>query len=306
MKTMINTSQTTTARLKLRRYDWFDYINYILLALFTFITLYPFIFVFVGAFNEGTDYMRGGVYLWPRVFSLDNFTLILNDSRLLIGFQNTIARTVLGTITATFFTSMVAYAMSRNDLPFRNVFHRLNIFTLFFGGGLIPYYLVLRNLDLLNSFWVYIIPTLYSVFNMIVLQSHFRDIPEEIHESAVMDGAGEFRIFLQMYLPLSKPIIATVALWIAVFHWNSFFDSMVFTTDANLQTLQYFLVKLIKEASFAQGEAAARVPAQVVRTTSITTLRYAAIVLSTLPILAVYPFMQRYLIKGIMIGSVKG
>jgi putative aldouronate transport system permease protein len=141
---------------------------------------------------------------------------------------------------------------------------------------------------------------------MIVLQSYFRDIPEEIHESAVMDGAGEFRIFLQIYLPLSIPIIATVALWIAVFHWNSFFDSMVFTTDANLQTLQYFLVKLIKEASFAQGEAAARVPAQVVRTTSITTLRYAAIVLSTIPILAAYPFMQRYLIKGIMIGSVKG
>lgn len=303
---MVNILRNPSAKLKLNKFGWFDYINYLFLAIFSFIALYPFIFVFVGAFNEGTDYMRGGVYFWPRIFSLDNFTLILNDNRLLTGFRNTIARTVLGTISATFFTSMVAYAMSRNDLPFRKVFNRVNIFTLFFGGGLIPYYLVLRNLNLLNNFWVYVIPTLYSVFNMIVLQSYFRDIPEEIHESAIMDGAGEFRIFLQMYLPLSIPVIATIALWIAVFHWNSFFDSMVFTTDADLQTLQYFLVKLIKEASFAQGEAAARVPAQVVRTTSITTLRYAAIVLSTIPILMVYPFMQRYLIKGILVGSIKG
>jgi putative aldouronate transport system permease protein len=296
----------TALKRKLYKFDWFDYINYIFLAIFTFLTFYPFIFVFAGAFNQGTDYMRGGVFFWPRVFSLDNFTMILNDNRLLIGFKNTIARTILGTISATFFTSMIAYAMSRKDLPFRDAIHKINLFTLFFGGGLIPFYLVLKNLDLLNHFSVYLIPTLYSVFNMIVLQSYFKDIPEEIHESALMDGAGEFRIFLQIYLPLSKPIIATVALWIAVFHWNSFFDSMVFTTNANLQTLQYFLVKLIKEASFAQGEAAAHVPSQVVRTTSITTLRYAAIVLSTIPILAVYPFMQRYLIKGIMIGSIKG
>ncbi len=303
---MTNMLKTSALRMKFNKFDWFDYTNYFFLAVFTFITLYPFIFVFAGAFNQGTDYMKGGVYFWPRVFSLDNFRMILNDSRLLIGFKNTIARTVLGTVSATFFTSMVAYAISRNDLPFRNAISRFNLFTLFFAGGLIPFYLVLKNLNLLNNFMVYIIPTLYSVFNMIVLQSYFRDIPEEIHESAIIDGAGEFRIFLQIYIPLSKPIIATVALWIAVFHWNSFFDSMVFTTNPNLQTLQYFLVKLIKEASFAQGEAAAHMPSQVVRTTSITTLRFAAIVLSTIPILAVYPFMQRYLIKGIMIGSVKG
>lgn len=306
MKKNINIFKKTALRLHLNKFNWFDYSNYIFLAIFSFITLYPFIFVLVGAFNEGTDYMKGGVYFWPRVFSLDNFTMILNDHRLLTGFKNTIARTVLGTISAIFFTAMVAYAMSRKDLPFRKAINRFNIFTLFFGGGLIPFFLVLKNLNLLNSFWVYIIPNLYSVFNMIILQNYFRNIPEEIHESAVIDGAQEFRIFFQIYLPLSKPILATVALWIAVFHWNAFFDSMVFTTNADLQTLQHFLVKLIREASFAQGEAAARIPAQVVRTTSIATLRYAAIVLSTLPILVIYPFMQRYLIKGIMGGSIKG
>ena len=293
-------------KLNIHRFNGFDYFNYTFLIIFSFIALYPFIYVFAGAFNEGMDYMRGGVYFWPRVFSLDNFKMIFNDSRLIIGFRNTIARTIIGVITGTLFTAMVAYAMSRNDLPFRKAINRFNIFTLFFSGGLIPYFMVLKYLNLLNNFWVYIIPYLYSVFNMIILQSYFREVPEEIHESAIIDGAGEPRIFWNLYLPISKPIIATIALWIGVFHWNSFFDSMVFTTDSSLQTLQFFLVTLIKEASFAQGEAAARVPAQVVRSTSITTIRYAAIVVSTIPILAIYPFMQRYLIKGIMVGSVKG
>lgn len=294
------------SKLRIQRFNWFDYINYTFLLIFSFVALYPFIYVFVGSLNEGMDYMRGGVYFFPRVFSFDNFTMIFNDNRLFVGFRNTIARTVIGVVTGTFFTAMVAYAMSRKDLPFRKAIIRFNIFTLFFNGGLIPYFMVLKYLNLLNNFWVYIIPYLYSVFNMIILQNYFKDVPEEMHESAIVDGAGEFRIFLKLYLPISKPIVATIALWIGVFHWNSFFDSMVFTTDAELQTLQFFLVKLIKEASFAQGEAAARVPAQVVRTTSITTIRYAAIVVSTIPILAVYPFMQRYLIKGIMVGSVKG
>jgi putative aldouronate transport system permease protein len=200
-----------TRKLKLHRFNWFDYINYAFLALFSFIALYPFIFVFVGAFNEGTDYMRGGVYFWPRIFSLDNFTLIMNDNRLFVGFRNTIARTILGTISATFFTAMVAYAMSRKDLPFRNVINRINIFTLFFGGGLIPYYLVLRNLNLLNNFLVYIIPTLYSVFNMIVLQSYFRDIPEEferLYQEALTElnalGLPEVKEFNDKYFQAAK------------------------------------------------------------------------------------------------------
>lgn len=293
-------------RIGIDKFNWFDYSNYAFLIIFAFLALYPFIYVFAGAFSQGTDYMRGGIYFIPRVFSLDNFTMIFNDSRLFIGFKNTILRTVIGVVAGTLFTALVAYGMSRKDLPFRKAINRFNIFTLFFTGGLIPYFMVLKYLGLLNTFWVYILPNLYSVFNMIILQSYFREIPEEMHESAVIDGAGEFRIFAQLYLPLSKPVIATIALWIGVFHWNSFFDSMVFTTDANLQTLQYFLVKLIKEASFAQGEAASKIPAQVLRTTSVTTVRYAAIVVSTIPILAAYPFMQKYLIKGIMVGSVKG
>ncbi len=290
----------------IHRFNWFDYLNYIVLFLFSLIVLYPFIYVLAGAFNDGTDYMRGGVYLFPRVFSLDNFITIFNDSRLYIGFKNTIARTIIGTILGTLFTTIVAYGMSRKDLPFKRVIIRVNIITLFFSGGLIPLFIVLKTLGLTNNFWVYIIPNLYSVFNMIILKSYFEDIPEEIHDSAIIDGASEIKILYYLYMPLSKPVMATIALWVGVYHWNAFFDSLVYTTDANLQTLQYFLVKLIKEASFAQGEAASKIPAQVLMGTSVATLRYAAIVVSTIPMLMVYPYMQKYLIKGIMIGSVKG
>ncbi len=288
------------------KWKLFDYINTFLMLLIAMICIYPLIYVVAGAFNEGVDYMRGGIYLFPRKFSLDNFKMVFSDKRLLIGFRVTIARTIIGTITGTLFTALVSYGMSRKDLPCRNLIYWFNIFTMFFGGGLIPTYLVFNGLGLINHFSVYIIPSLYSVFNMIVFSNFFKEIPEEIHESGAIDGANEFQIFFRLYLPLSGPVLATIALWIGIAHWNSFFDSMVYTSDANLQTLQLFLVKLIKEAAMAQGEAATRVPAQVVRSTSITTIRYAAIVVSSLPIFVVYPFVQKYLSRGVILGAVKG
>lgn len=288
------------------KWKLFDYVNAFLMLLIALICIYPLIYVVAGAFNEGVDYMRGGIYLFPRKFSLDNFKMVFSDKRLLIGFRVTIARTIIGTIAGTLFTALVSYGMSRKDLPCRNLIYWFNIFTMFFGGGLIPTYLVFNGLGLINHFSVYIIPSLYSVFNMIVFSNFFKEIPEEIHESGAIDGANEFQIFFRLYLPLSGPVLATIALWVGIAHWNSFFDSMVYTSDANLQTLQLFLVKLIKEAAMAQGEAATRVPAQVVRTTSITTIRYAAIVVSSLPIFIVYPFVQKYLSKGVILGAVKG
>ncbi|WP_321011954.1 carbohydrate ABC transporter permease [Eisenbergiella sp.] len=288
------------------KWKLFDYVNAFLMLLIALICIYPLIYVVSGAFNEGVDYMRGGIYLFPRKFSLDNFKMVFSDKRLLIGFRVTIARTIIGTIAGTLFTALVSYGMSRKDLPCRNLIYWFNIFTMFFGGGLIPTYLVFNGLGLINHFSVYIIPSLYSVFNMIVFSNFFKEIPEEIHESGAIDGANEFQIFFRLYLPLSGPVLATIALWVGIAHWNSFFDSMVYTSDANLQTLQLFLVKLIKEAAMAQGEAATRVPAQVVRTTSITTIRYAAIVVSSLLIFIVYPFVQKYLSKGVILGAVKG
>jgi len=197
--------------------------------------------------------------------------------------------------------------MSRRHLRLRNLYWWINLFTLFFGGGLIPYFLVLKALGLLNNFLVYLVPTVYSVFNMIIIQNFLLTIPEEMHESAAIEGAGDFRILFQFFLPLSKPVLATVALWNAVWHWNSFFDSMVFTISPQLSTLQLYLMKLIKESS-SVVDMMGRIPSAVTRQMQFTaeTIRLAAIVVSIVPIVMVYPFVQKYFVKGIMIGALKG
>ena len=228
------------------------------------------------------------------------------DSRLWIGFRVTIARTVICTITHVLFTAMVAYAMSRNDLPFRTAIYWFNMFTMFFGGGLIPFYILLKQLKLINTFWVYVIPGLYSVYNMIICANYFRSIPDEIHESALIDGASEFKIFYKLYLPLSTPVLATIALWVGVGHWNAFFDSMVYTTKRELQTLQLYLYKMIKTSEFVSTADMGGLPSAVQSNITATTVRYATIVISTVPILCIYPFLQRFLTKGIMLGSLKG
>lgn len=293
-------------RSRFNRNNIWDYLMIAGMILFVCICIYPFWYTIIGSFNDGTDYMRGGVYLLPRDFSLRNYQVTLVDSRLYIGFRVTIARTVVCTITHVFFTSMVAYAMSRPDLPARKPIYWINMFTMFFGGGLIPFYILLKQLRLINTFWVYVVPGLYSVYNMIICSNFFRSIPNEIHESATMDGANEFRIFYRLYLPLSTPVLATIALWVGVGHWNSFFDSMVYTTDRNLQTLQLYLYRMIKTSEFVSTADMGYLPSDVQKNVNPTTVRYATIVVSTLPILCIYPFLQRFLTKGIMIGSLKG
>ncbi|MGI2296974.1 carbohydrate ABC transporter permease [Paenibacillus sp. GXUN7292] len=287
-----------------KRLDWFNIVNYTLLAIFCLITIYPIYFVLIGSFNEGNDYMRGGIYLFPREFSLSNYSVVLQDERLFTGMKISVLRTVIGTVTSILFTAMVSYAMSRKNLIGRGPYYWLHLFTLFFNGGLIPYFLVLKNIYLINSFWVYIIPSLFSVFNMIIFNSFFREIPEELHESATVDGAGEFRIFWSMFIPLSVPVLATVALWNAVYHWNSFFDAMIFTTNKDLMPLQLFLMKMIREADVISNSQ--YIPPQVKKSISVQTIRMAAIMISTVPILCVYPFLQRYFVTGFMVGSLKG
>ena len=287
------------------RFDWFDYTNYALICLFSLLTIYPIIFVIAGSFNDGIDYLRGGVFLYPRSPSLGNYIAILSDQRLVIGYRVTVLRTVIGSTTHLLFTSMVAYGMSRRELRFRNTYWWINLFTLFFNGGLIPIFMVLKTLGFINRFSVYIIPLVYGVFNMIIIHNYFRTIPEEMHESAAMDGAAEFRIWLQLFMPLSTPVLATIALWTAVFHWNAFFDSMVFTTNPRLATLQLYLMKLIKESG-AIADPEGRIPSEVRQQFTAETIRLAAIVVSIVPILLIYPFLQRYFVKGILLGSLKG
>ncbi len=280
----------------------FDIVNYTLLGLFALITLYPFIYVIAGSFNDGMDYSAGGVWLVPRKITMANYRVVVADNAFWRAFSVTLSVTILGTATALLVTSAVAYAMSRGELKCKPFFQVFNLITMFFGGGLIPYFLIIVSLGLYDSFWVYILPSAYSVYNMIVISSFFKGIPEDLHEAAVLDGAGELRIWLTIYIPLSKPVLATVGLWLATGFWNSYFSTMVYTRAGNLSTLQYFLMRMIKEAKVDMGG----LDPSLVEQTTATTISFAAIVIATLPILCVYPFVQKYFSKGIMIGSLKG
>jgi len=279
----------------------FDVFNYALMSLFMLLCIFPVIYVLAGSFNQGRDYTTGGVFLLPRVFTFENYKVVLTNAGLWRGYGVTIARTLIGTLSALIYTSIVAYAMSRGNLKFKKVFYWINIFTMFFGGGLIPYFLIIKSIGLYNTFAVYIIPGLYSVYNMIIISSFFSSISNELHEAGMIDGASEFRIYWQIFLPLSKPVLATVALWVAIGHWNSYFDTMIFTNSKNLQTLQYFLLKAIQTATLTEG-----MPAEMMERLSPKTLSLAAIIISMIPVLFFFPFVRKNFQSGIMIGSLKG
>ena len=279
----------------------FDVVLAVIIGLFCVLCIYPIIYVLAGSFNQGADYSVGGVWLLPRVFTFENYQIVLQDKDFWTSYGITIARTVLGTASALVFTSIVAYAMSRPDLKFRRVFYWINIFTMFFSGGLVPYFLVIKTIGLYDTFWVYIIPGLYSVYNMIVLQSGFKSISSDIHDAALIDGAGEFRIWWQIYMPLSKPVLATIVLWVAVGHWNSYFDTMIYTNSEELQSLQYFLLKAIQTSSMTEG-----MPPEMMERLSSQTLSLAAIILSIIPVFCFFPLIRKNFASGIMVGSLKG
>ena len=293
------------ARKKRQRWYVFDYVNVIIMVLFMVCCIYPIVYVVAGSFNVGSDYSTGGVWLLPREFTFENYEIVLADPELWSAYLITISRTVFGTVAALLFTSIVAYAMSRRELPFKSFFHWANIITMFFGGGLVPTFLVMRMLGLLNSYFVYILPGLYSVYNMIIICNFFRGIPEELHEAAVMDGASETRIFSTIYLPLSKPVIATVALWVGIGHWNSFFDCMIYITDVrtldSLQTLQYYLLQVINSSTLTEG-----MPPEQMERISSKTISMAAILVAIVPLFFAFPLIKRNFNSGIMIGSLKG
>ena len=293
---------------KVRKLKAFDVVNYLIMIVVCVVMIYPMWFAIVGAFNEGQDYMRGGVYLWPRVWSLDNFEAVLRDRSIISAFQVTIAKCLVGTITSVLFTSLVSYGMCRPNLKFKKVYIALMMFTMYFSGGLIPYFLLIRDLHLYNTFWVYIIPSLFSVWNMIIIQSFIRELPESLPESAKIDGAGEYRIFLQIILPLCKPVIAAIALFTIVGHWNSYFDSMMYTMDNSLQTIQLFLQKVITDVSMSQNfvDGAMRVVPDSAAKLTAQSVKMAAMTLTAMPVIVVYPFLQKYFVKGMTIGAVKG
>lgn len=286
----------------------FDWINYLFMTVLAFIMVYPLWYCIVGSLNEGIDYIRGGVFLWPRKLTFANYKAVFLDNSILNAFAVTIAKCVLGTVTSVLCTAMVAYSITRPALKLKKIYIPFIMLTMFFSGGLIPYFILIVDLNLYDSFWVYIIPSMFSAYNMVIIQSFMREIPRELIESAKIDGASEFRIFFQMILPLSKPVLATIALFTIVNHWNAYFDSMMYTTSQDLQTIQLFLKKVITDPSVARGLGSAASIAIPDQATTITpqVVKMATMVVTALPVVCVYPFLQRYFVKGVTIGAVKG
>lgn len=251
---------------------------------------------------------KGGLLLYPKDATLDNYARVIGNRYIWLGYKNTIIRTVIGTVLQLFFTSMGAYVLSKRFFPHRTFWTVFIVFTMFFSGGLIPSYLLVKELGMIDSYASMILPGLISAYNMVIVRNYFQSLPEEIEESCLIDGAGRFRIFLQFVLPLSKPILATVALWLAVGHWNSWFDVLIYIqNDPNKFTLQIVLRRIILTGSkeILDTSAAANA-AEMESVVSSEGLKAACIYVTTLPILCAYPFVQKFFVKGIMIGSLKG
>ena len=251
---------------------------------------------------------KGGLLLYPKDATLDNYARVIGNRYIWVGYKNTILRTVVGTVLQLFFTSMGAYVLSKKFFPHRTFWTVFIVFTMFFSGGLIPSYLLVKELGMIDSYASMILPGLISAYNMVIVRNYFQSLPEEIEESCLIDGAGRFRIFLQFVLPLSKPILATVALWLAVGHWNSWFDVLIYIqNDPNKFTLQIVLRRIILTGSkeILDTSAAANA-AEMESVVSSEGLKAACIYVTTLPILCAYPFVQKFFVKGIMIGSLKG
>ena len=250
---------------------------------------------------------KGGLLLYPREATLDNYARVIDNRYIWSGYKNTLIRTVVGTVLQLFFTAMGAYVLSKRFFPHRTFWTLFIVFTMFFSGGLIPSYLVVKNLGLLNTYASMILPGFISAYNMVIMRNYFQSLPEEIEESCLIDGAGRFRIFMQIVLPLSKPILATVALWLVVGHWNSWFDVLIYISDDAKFTLQIVLRRIIITGSkeILDTSAAANA-AEMESVVSSEGLKAACIFVTTLPILCAYPFVQKFFVKGIMIGSLKG
>ncbi|WP_027094139.1 carbohydrate ABC transporter permease [Cohnella thermotolerans] len=282
----------------------FDWANGVLMLVICFLTLYPIWYVVVNAFNDGTDGMRGGIYWWPRQFSLDSFRTVFQSSGIMTAMGITVAKTVVGTVVHVLFTAMVAYALSRGELIGRKLYMLIGTITMFFGGGLIPTYLLIRDLGMLDHFIVYIVPAMFSFFDLIIFLTFFRDIPDGLTEAAEIDGAGDFTIFLRIVIPVSMPVVATIALFHGVYQWNDYFTGMIYINETDLQPIQTYLYRVVAQASSNQMIAA--MPSGVAVGVTSQSLKLATMVVTTAPIVIVYPFLQKYFVKGFMIGSLKG
>ena len=282
----------------------FDAVNGIVIALLMFLMIYPFWNMLILSFNDGTDALLGKLYFWPRVWTLSNYEYVFKNRDLLHGALVSVLRVVVGTVTGVICNALLGYIVSCRQFYGRKFMRLLFIITMYFGGGLIPTYLLMLELGFMNNFLVYIIPGLFSCYYMLLASSYIQNIPEALFESARIDGAGDLRIFLRIVLQLSTPALATIGLFIALGKWNDWYSSMLFIKTESRHTLQYYLYRMVNMANAIRNMAQAGVSVDV-RLPS-ETLKMAMAIVATGPVVLVYPFVQRYFVKGLSIGAVKG
>ncbi len=281
----------------------FNFLNLALLVVFTLIVIVPIWNVVVSSFTSSTALADGHSIFWSQDFTLQNYQKVFADTSIWRAFGISIAKTVVGAFTHVLFCAMVAYGLSKKHLVGRGFYTRFGVITLYFGGGMIPYYLLIRSLGLLDSFWVYIIPGMLSYYDVIILMNFFRDVPASLEESAKIDGASDWTIFTKIFLPLSKPALATITLFNGVAQWNDFMTAKMFITNQNLYPLQMKIYEIIVQSQ-TKGFDNAALTNSVVQSSS-KGVQLATIIVTTVPILVIYPLLQRYFISGMMVGAVK-
>ncbi|TAH74925.1 MAG: carbohydrate ABC transporter permease [Anaerolineaceae bacterium] len=304
------TTAISRKRIKINGDKLFEGILMVILIIVGISMLYPFIYVLAISLNDPIDTELGGIWLIPRVLSFESYKIILQESELLYATFISVARTVIGTTLTVLFSSLFAYLFTRSDFLLYKPLKAFFFFAMFFGGGgLIPTYMLYLNLGLYNNFLVYIVPYIINLWYVVLFRTYFRSVPGELLEAAKVDGANDIRVFFGILMPVSKPIFATVGLYAAVYQWNSYRDTLYYTTNKSLRTLQYICMEMIKKAEGAKmidratmfelfhGDAVMADP---------LSLRMAITVITVVPIICVYPFLQKYFMKGIMVGSMKG
>jgi putative aldouronate transport system permease protein len=278
---------------------WFRILNLFIILFIIFITLTPFLNIAAKSFSDRHHLAKNDITFYPKGFNTDTYKIIMSDNMFWINFRNTVMYTVCGTLISLTLTTLMAYPLSVTRLRGKKIITAFVLFTMFFNGGMIPNYLLIRSIGMMNTIWSILIPGAVSTFNVIVMRSFFETIPVELEEAAMVDGMNYFGIFVKIILPLSKPILATMALFYAVGAWNNWFSAFLYLTNAKLYPVTIFLRNIIAGASSGAADA----DSLGIVSANIKTV---TIILTSVPILCIYPFLQRYFIKGIMVGSVKG
>lgn len=283
--------------------DLFTVVNVIVLGFVGFVTLYPFVYMVVVSLSSSEYVIRNEVFFWPKGFTIDIYKYVLGDNRIWTGYRNTIIYTVLGTFLSLMITAMGAYALSRKDFVFRKFFTLMIVFTIVFSGGMIPTFLVVRNLGVMDTIFAMILPGLISTWNLIIMRTFFQGLPDELIESGKIDGLTDMGVFTRIVLPLSKSVLATIGLFYAVGIWNNFFHALLYLRDDHLFPLQVYLRNIVLMGQNTDGNLVGGGDSELMVDES---MKFATILVSTLPIIMVYPFLQKYFVKGVLIGSLKG